>query len=204
MKRHTLIAALAVLAVIAVIMANPKVARDQELEPDPPPAESAHVEKLEPLPEIEPPKKEKIVPKKEIVIEAVERSERGAKIDAYFAAKGMPLEGRGDLFVAKADEYGVEWTLLAAISVIESTGGKHMCTNNPFGWGSCRIKFATMEEAIDTVSRNLGGHNPRTRGAYAGGSADDLWSYNGTVDPSYPGRVEAVMRAIAATKVEPL
>lgn len=134
--------------------------------------------------------------------EAVTIDLRPQIIDAYFAERGMPLAGYGKTFVAKADEYGIDWTLLPAISVQESTGGKHMCTNNPFGWGSCTIEFDTMEEAIDTVSRNLGGHNPRTARAYAGGSEKDLWSYNGTVDPSYPGRVMAIMQTIAATKVE--
>lgn len=178
MKRLITIAVLAILAVIAVILLTPEEAISGQ---------------------------NCVLPEGQILAtstEAVVIDDRGARIDAYFEKRGMPLAGRGDLFVAKADEYGIEWNLLAAISVAESTGGKHMCQNNPFGWGSCRIVFDTIDEAIDTVSRNLGGHNPRTARAYAGGSDDDLWSYNGTVDPTYPGRVKAIMQAIAAETVD--
>lgn len=174
MKHKPSITVLAIVATALIILGTPSIAHDQTIV---------------------------VAPMEEKIPEPVDP--RPAQIDQYFESKGMPLAGYGSYFVMKADEYGIDWNLLPAISVIESTGGKHMCTNNPFGWGSCRIEFATMEEAIDTVSRNLGGHNPRTRGAYAGGSADDLWSYNGTVDPSYPGRVMAVMQSIAAQKVEP-
>lgn len=140
-------------------------------------------------------------------IEAVEiieivTDERAERIDEYFRKRGMPLAGYGKEFVAKADEYGIDWNLLAAISVIESTGGKFKCNQNPFGWGSCRQgvgHFDSISEAIDYVSWNLGGHNPRTAGAYSGGTMDDLWSYNGTVEPEYPGKVVAVMRAIEET-----
>ena len=99
-------------------------------------------------------------------------------------------------------EYGIDWTLLAAISVAESSGGKQMCNFNPFGWGSCRSgvgDFSSISEAIDYVSMNLGGHNPRTAGAYSGNSEADLWSYNGTVDPLYPGKVMRYMRDIMET-----
>lgn len=127
---------------------------------------------------------------------------RAGIIDEYFAQKGMPLEGYGDLFVAAADEYGNDWRILPAISVIESTGGKFACGNNPFGWGSCRSgvgAFESIPEAIDYVSWSLGGHNPRLRSAYAGGTDEDLMSFNGTVDPTYPGRVKAVMDEISLT-----
>jgi hypothetical protein len=128
--------------------------------------------------------------------------DRAVKIDAYFEKRGMPLAGYGSEFVAKADEYGIDWTLLAAISVAESSGGKQMCNFNPFGWGSCRSgvgDFSSISEAIDYVSMNLGGHNPRTAGAYSGNSEADLWSYNGTVDPLYPGKVMRYMRDIMET-----
>lgn len=119
--------------------------------------------------------------------------DRAERIDAYFQARNMPLAGYGYKFVEEADKNGIDWRLLAAISVKESSGGKHMCKNNPFGWGSCRITFNSIEEAIEKVSWNLGGHNPRTASYYNGDSQAKLHSYNGTVEPEYPARVLAIM-----------
>ena len=63
-------------------------------------------------------------------------------IDAYFAARNMPLKGTGMKMAIEADANGIDWRLLPAIAVRESTGGKFACkrvANNPFGWGSCKI-----------------------------------------------------------------
>jgi hypothetical protein len=86
-------------------------------------------------------------------------------IDAYFAEHDMPLEGTGMKMVEEAEKNGLDWRLLPAISVRESTGGKSDCKkvkNNAFGWGSCHIGFKSNDEAIETVARNLGGNNPKT------------------------------------------
>jgi hypothetical protein len=141
-----------------------------------------------------------------IVKDETDPEDRAEKIDRYFESKGMPLAGRGAEFVRSADLYSIDWRILAAISVVESTGGKQMCGNNPFGWGSCRSgvgDFASIEEAIDYVSKNLGGANPRTRSAYAGGVDEDLHSYNGTVDPTYPQKVKDIMSEISRTPLSP-
>jgi hypothetical protein len=132
--------------------------------------------------------------------------DRAKKIDRYFENRGMPLSGYGAEFVAAADRYSIDWRVLAAISVIESTGGRAMCGNNPFGWGSCRSgvgDFGSLTEAIDYVSKNLGGANPRTASAYAGGVDEDLHSYNGTVDPTYPQKVKDIMSEISRTPLSP-
>ena len=66
----------------------------------------------------------------------------------------MPLAGTGKKFVAEADEHEIDWRLLAAISVQESTGGKRMPagTHNAFGWNSGRYKFKSFDEAIAYIS----------------------------------------------------
>lgn len=125
--------------------------------------------------------------------------DRAAKIDQYFSTRGMPLAGYGKTFVEAADKYAIDWAVLAAISIAESTGGKKMCENNPFGWASCRSGFDSIEEAIDYVSMNLGGQNPRTARAYSGGTRADLQSYNGTVEPGYPAKVMRYMIEIMNT-----
>ena len=94
---------------------------------------------------------------------------RAEAIDAYFAERGMPLKGMGEKMVEEAIKNDLDWRLLPAIAVRESTGGKFECKkvpNNPFGWGSCKIGFKSNEQAIETVARNLGGNNPNTARHY--------------------------------------
>ncbi|MCX6751667.1 MAG: glucosaminidase domain-containing protein [Candidatus Nomurabacteria bacterium] len=91
-------------------------------------------------------------------------------IDAYFSEHDMPLLGTGMKMVQEAEKNNLDWRLLPAIAVRESTGGKNDCikaTNNPFGWGSCKIGFDSLNEAIETVAMNLGGNNPKTEKHYA-------------------------------------
>lgn len=120
---------------------------------------------------------------------------RVSAIDSYYRARGMPLEGQGASMVAAADRYGLDWRLLPAISVQESTGGRHMCRNNPYGYGSCKITFASLEAATDTVGRAIGGFNPRLP-MYRGPTRTKLYYYNGTVMKSYPSRVMGIMESI--------
>lgn len=119
---------------------------------------------------------------------------KAKRLDDYFAKRDMPLEGYGIEFVKSAKKYNLDWRLLAAIGVRESSGGKHMMNNNPFGWGSAKIKFDDFNEAIDVVSSNLGGFNPNTARYYKDADTKKkLWYYNGTVIRSYPAEVIDIM-----------
>lgn len=121
---------------------------------------------------------------------------RAESIDGYFAARSMPLAGYGKKFAEEAYRNGIDWRLLPAIAVRESSGGKQACGHNPFGWNSCRTDFASTEEAIGYVAWNLGGNNPRTRAYYSGDTKAKLQSYNGTVNPRYPAEVLSIMDQI--------
>jgi hypothetical protein len=124
---------------------------------------------------------------------------RAGILDAYFEERDMPLAGHGEHFVAVSDqcERGLDWRLLPGIGIRESSGGKQMCGNNPFGWGSCTLNnFESIDEAIDVVARNLCGDNPNTARYYGGDTRSKLQSYNGTVLPSYPDEVIAIMEDI--------
>lgn len=119
---------------------------------------------------------------------------KAARIDAYFEKRNMPLAGYGMEFVIAAEKYDIDWRLLPAIGVRESSGGLHLMNNNPFGWGSAKIKFTDFSEAIDVVAMNLGGGNPNTARYYKEADTQKkLWYYNGTVMPSYPGEVMDIM-----------
>jgi hypothetical protein len=120
--------------------------------------------------------------------------ERLVRIDRYFAERTMPLAGYGAKFIEVADQCNMDWRLLPAIAVRESSGGKQACGNNPFGWASCRADFGSIEQAIEIVGANLCGFNPRTAGYYGGKTTiQKLQSYNGSINPNYPDEVLRIM-----------
>jgi len=123
-------------------------------------------------------------------------SERAEKIDAYFKARSMPLSGFGKKMVTEAKEHDIDWRLLPAIAVRESSGGKQACGFNPFGWASCRVTFKSFNESIEVLARNLGGDNPNTSSYYSGSTERKLHHYNGTVVPTYTSEVLAIMDSI--------
>jgi hypothetical protein len=122
-------------------------------------------------------------------------------IDAYFAAHDMPLKGTGLKMAQEAEANDIDWRLLPAISVRESTGGKFDCKkaeNNPFGWGSCKIGFKSLDKAIETVAMNLGGNNPKTASYYDNKTTKQILnSYNPpSIVPRYTQQVIAIMNNI--------
>lgn len=122
-------------------------------------------------------------------------------VDAYFESHSMPLHGMGLKLVQEAENNDLDWRLLAAIAVRESTGGKFDCKkveNNPFGWGSCKIGFDTIDESIETVARNLGGNNPNTAYHYSGKDTKAiLQKYNPpSIVPRYAQQVMSIMNEI--------
>jgi hypothetical protein len=123
------------------------------------------------------------------------------KIRAYYARYNLPLQYEAEHFVHYADKHGIDWRLVAAIGFIESTGGKHACKTasySAFGWGSCKISFDSYEESIDVISRNLGGHNPKTAYAYKGKDTRGiLEAYNPpSVVPDYADKIMRQMDII--------
>ena len=137
--------------------------------------------------------------------EKVEREEARIKkaeaIDTYFKMYDMPLYGTGMKMVLEAEKNGIDWRLLPAIAVRESTGGKYACkrvTNSFFGWGSCKINFKSTEQAIEVVAHNLGGNNPNTDHYYAGKNTKEiLQKYNPpSIVKNYATQVMNIMDAI--------
>lgn len=134
------------------------------------------------------------------------KAEKAKAIDAYFAKREMPLEDTGMKMVEEAIKNDLDWRLLPAIAVRESTGGKFECKkvpNNAFGWGSCKIGFKTNEEAIETVARNLGGNNPKTAKYYDEKTTKEiLRAYNPpSIVPKYAEQVMSIMDAIGEADV---
>jgi len=124
-------------------------------------------------------------------------------IDAYFDARNMPLAGTGMKMAEEAEKNSIDWRLLPAIAVRESTGGKAACKkarHNFFGWGSCKISFDSDEHAIERVALNLGGNNPNTEHYYSGKTTKEiLKKYNPpSIVPRYAEQVLSIMNAIGA------
>lgn len=125
------------------------------------------------------------------------RDDRASKIDAYFTKRNMPLEGYGATMVAEAEKNNIDWRLLPAIAVKESSGGRFACGHNPFGWGSCKIKFSTYDAAIETVAQNLGGNNSHTAQYYKDKTlVEKLHYYNNSVVPTYTAEILGFMDLI--------
>jgi len=124
-------------------------------------------------------------------------------IDTYFKEHNMPLEGMGMKMAEEALKNGLDYRLLAAIATQETTGGRHLCKSekgrkNPFGWGSCKIGFDSIEEAIETVARNFGGNNPNTANHYANKTTEEkILAYNPPyIAPNYLKQVKWIMGEI--------
>ena len=63
-------------------------------------------------------------------------------------------------FIKTADEYNLDWKLVAAISGVESTFGKEIPNDsyNAWGWGVYGdnvIRFKSWTDGIETVSQGL-------------------------------------------------
>ena len=129
--------------------------------------------------------------------------EEVAKINAYFGDKGLPLAGHGEELVTAADKNGLDYTLLAAIAMRESTGGKFACRsalapNNYWGWGSCSTGFDSVDQAIDKISAHLGGNIESTARYYKGKDVEGILA---TFNPpkivrQYVSQVKAIMQTI--------
>ncbi len=134
-------------------------------------------------------------------LEVVTLQAKAYAIDSYFEAREMPLKGVGMKMILEAKKNNLDWRLLPAIAVRESTGGKFACKtvdHNPFGWGSCKIGFNSNEKAIETVAHNLGGNNPKTSHHYNDKTTlQILRAYNPpSVIPRYAEQVMSIMKDI--------
>jgi len=139
-------------------------------------------------------------------LDAELKKAKAEAIDTYFAERDMPLEGTGMKMVEEAEKNDLDWRLLPAIAVRESTGGKNDCKkveNNAFGWGSCKIGFESNEKAIETVAKNLGGNNPNTAHHYDDKETKEiLRAYNPpSIVPRYAEQVITIMNVIGETEM---
>jgi hypothetical protein len=124
---------------------------------------------------------------------SVDRNDpRLSRLKKFFSDRDCPLKDSARDFLVAADQNALDWRLLPSISIIESSGGKDYRNNNVFGWASCKERFPSVKAGIHYVAAQLG-KSSRYRNKDVKGK---LQLYNPL--PEYPGRVEAVMRAIGS------
>jgi hypothetical protein len=127
------------------------------------------------------------------------RKERAEDIDKLLASYDSPLVGYGEKFVIEAEKNDIDWRLLPAIAGVESTFGRHACKkakNSFLGYGSCKMDFKSVDDAIERVSASLGGNNENTAHHYEGkNTAQILRKYNSVI-PDYPSKVIRIMKMI--------
>jgi len=77
------------------------------------------------------------------------------QIDSFLRGYGSPMAGLGSVYVAAGKKYGVDPRLPVAISIAESSGGKHLLGSyNAWGWGP-GIPFSNWQEGISAVTKGL-------------------------------------------------
>jgi hypothetical protein len=79
------------------------------------------------------------------------------KLENFLSRYNSVLADYASEFVKYADENGLDWRLLPAISGVESTFGKQMIngTYNAYGWAGGLYRFASWEDSIATISKSL-------------------------------------------------
>jgi len=114
-------------------------------------------------------------------------------VKAFFSSYGAPLAANAEDFVRAADTYGIDYRLLPAISIVESTGGKKLFrAYNPFGWG--RSGYASFKAAIYDVARGMSNY-------YAGGLRTPqkiAYRYNPVTPEAWGRNVASLMNRMPA------
>ncbi|HVZ67539.1 MAG TPA: hypothetical protein VG917_04720 [Patescibacteria group bacterium] len=118
---------------------------------------------------------------------------RTKALENVFKRHNSPLAGQAYAYVKYADEYGVDWKLLPAISGVESSFGIALMPGsyNAYGWGGGHIYFNSWEDGIRSIDEALG------ENYYAKG-ATDVWKIGPIYaeSPTWSVRVNGYMNEI--------
>lgn len=114
------------------------------------------------------------------------------RVKNYLARRNSPLAKKASYLVQAATYYKIDYRLVAAISIIESSGGIHTYRPyNAWGWGGAEnaFTFRNWEEAITTVTRGLAGYYDRG----ADTPSEIAPSYNPHTPNDWARKVSSVM-----------
>jgi len=119
------------------------------------------------------------------------------RLEAFFDRYQCPQPHYTSDYLIAADTYALDYRLLPAISVRESTCGQYTRGNNHWGWNSARSVFRSVPDGIDYISRQLTQRPIYKRQTLMG----KLWVYNPI--PTYPGEVRKLMKEIDKAPITP-
>jgi len=116
--------------------------------------------------------------------------DRIARLENFFRAYHCPAPLLAAEYLAAADAYEVDYRLLPAVSVRESTCGRYARRNNRWGWDSAQTGFRTLAHGIQFITHQL------AFGQYYRGKTleEKLRMYN--PNPTYPAEIKKLMREI--------
>jgi hypothetical protein len=82
---------------------------------------------------------------------------RNLVLKSFLDKKKSPLSEYSDILIEKADENGLDYRLIPAISGVESNFGKRIPYNsyNAYGWANGDFYFDSWEDSIEIVSDTL-------------------------------------------------
>lgn len=116
-----------------------------------------------------------------------------AEVKRFLDSYKAPLAAHAEDFVRAAEMYNIDYRLLPSISIVESSGGKHLFKKfNPFGWGSWGYPNFTV--AIYDVARGMSRY-------YAGGRVSPeaiSKRYNPVTPESWASKVRKLTGKMAA------
>jgi hypothetical protein len=115
---------------------------------------------------------------------------RSARLEAFFKAYDCPTPLHVEEYLRAADSHALDYRLLPAISLVESTCGAFQHRNNRWGWDSVQSGFASVPDGIDYVTEQLA-ENPKYKGKSV---KEKLFTYNPF--PQYVRQVERLMHQI--------
>lgn len=93
-------------------------------------------------------------------VSTLSRDARSALLKKFFTKYNSPLAPLSDFIVLESDRYGVDYRLIPAISMQESTGCKFIPENSFNCWGygiygDNVLRFESYEQGIERVIRGL-------------------------------------------------
>jgi hypothetical protein len=114
---------------------------------------------------------------------------RTARLESFFRNYHCPAPYHTSEYLSTADAYGLDYRLLPAVSIRETSCGKGAKQQNNL-WGYHRQSFASIAAGIDFLARRLTQH-PFYRGKTL---QNKLFIYNPRA--AYPEEVKRIMRQI--------
>lgn len=116
--------------------------------------------------------------------------QRHAKLETFFQSFGCPAPHHVKEYLGAADTYAIDYRLLPAISVLESTCGIYQRQNNRWGWASARKGFSSFRAGLEYIAHQL------SNGRYYKDKtlAEKVRMYN--PNPQYAKQLEKLMRKI--------